>query len=68
MTGRMVQIDSKDGGRFEAYFAAPAGGKGPGLVILPEIYNSNHWVRAVADGFRAVPDFRYSEAMAMQLF
>jgi carboxymethylenebutenolidase len=68
MAGRMVQIDSRDGGRFEAYFAAPASGKGPGLVILPEIYNSNHWVRAVADGYAKdgyvciAPDIYWREA------
>lgn len=68
MTGRMVQIDSKDGGQFEAYFTAPASGSGPGLVILPEIYNSNHWVRSVADGYAQegyvciAPDIYWREA------
>lgn len=52
MSGDMVRIQAKDGsGSFEAYLAAPKGGKGPGLIILPEIYNSNHWVREVADGY-----------------
>ena len=68
MSGEMVQIDSKDGGQFEAYLASPASGAGPGLVILPEIYNSNHWVRAVADGYAEdgyvciAPDIYWREA------
>lgn len=32
--------------------ASPEGeGPWPGLVVLAEIYNANHWVRAVADGY-----------------
>jgi carboxymethylenebutenolidase len=52
MSGSTVQIAAEDGGSFEAYLATPSGStKRPGLVILPEIYNSNHWVRAVADQY-----------------
>ncbi|MEM7253638.1 MAG: dienelactone hydrolase family protein [Pseudomonadota bacterium] len=42
----------RDGTNVEAYVARPPDGRsGPGLVILSEIYNVNHWVREVADGY-----------------
>lgn len=54
MTGEVLQLDMGGGGRAEAYLAQPDGeGPWPGLVVLPEIYNANHWVRAVADGYAA---------------
>ena len=57
MTGEMVQIPADAGAEFEAYLALPTGrseGPRPALIVLPEIYNSNHWVKAVADSLRAV--------------
>jgi carboxymethylenebutenolidase len=42
-----------NGGECEGYLALPPGGRGPGLLVLPEIYNSNAWVRAVTDRFAA---------------
>lgn len=54
MSGEMIQVEMKNGGRAEAYLVTPEGsGPWPGLVILPEIYNANHWVREVADGYAA---------------
>jgi len=53
MPGETVRIAARDGGAFEAYLATPAGGRGPGMVVLPEIYNANHWVRSVADRWAA---------------
>ena len=46
-----VNIPSRDGGDFEAWLATPASGRGPGLIILAEIYNANDWVRSVADRY-----------------
>ena len=40
-----VQIPAADGGSFEGWVAAPASGQGPGLIVLAEIYNANHWVQ-----------------------
>jgi carboxymethylenebutenolidase len=58
----MVSIRSFDGGEFSAYLALPAGGRGPGVVVLQEIFGVNANMRSVCDwlasrGFLAVcPD------------
>lgn len=58
----MVTVRSEDGGEFEAYLATPLAGKGPGVVIMQEIFGINRVMRDVADwyaskGFTAiVPD------------
>lgn len=50
--GEMVTITAGGNSAVEAYLAKPAGaGPWPGLVILSEVYNVNHWVREVADGY-----------------
>lgn len=52
MSGEMTTVTMTSGEPVEAYLARPEGeGRWPGLVILAEIYNANHWVRAVADGY-----------------
>lgn len=52
MTGEMTTITMRGGTAVEAYVARPKGdGPWPGLVILSEVYNVNHWVREVADGY-----------------
>jgi dienelactone hydrolase len=41
-----------DGGRLDAYLAKPKEpGPWPGIILLGEVYNVNHWVRKVADGY-----------------
>jgi len=49
----MVTIKSFDGGEFDAYLALPAGGYGPGIVVLQEIFGINKFVRDVADWYAA---------------
>jgi carboxymethylenebutenolidase len=49
----MAQIRSFDGGEFSAYVALPAGGRGPGLVVLHEIFGVNANMRSVCDWFAA---------------
>ncbi|GGJ78383.1 dienelactone hydrolase family protein [Pseudomonas matsuisoli] len=49
--GQMIEITAKDGGRFNAYLALPASGKGPGVVIGQEIFGVNANMRAVADNY-----------------
>lgn len=49
----MVTIKSFDGGEFDAYLALPAGGHGPGIVVLQEIFGINVVVRNVADWYAA---------------
>jgi carboxymethylenebutenolidase len=50
MTGKNITITGKDG-TFGGYLATPAGGKGPGVVIIQEIFGVNPWVRSVADWY-----------------
>lgn len=69
----MVTIDAFDGGRFDAYFALPAGGFGPGIVVLQEIFGVNAYMRSVADwytahGFVALcPDLFWRQERGVQL-
>ena len=49
----MVTIKSFDGGEFDAYLSLPAGGYGPGIVVLQEIFGVNDYVRSVADWYAA---------------
>lgn len=53
MTATSVRIPAKDGGSFEGWLSAPASGRHPGIVVLAEIYNANHWVRGVCDRYAA---------------
>jgi carboxymethylenebutenolidase len=58
----MVSVPSFDGGEFSAYLALPSGGRGPGVVVLQEIFGVNANMRSVCDwlagrGFVAIcPD------------
>jgi carboxymethylenebutenolidase len=45
----MVQLRSFDGGDFAAYIALPPGGRGPGVVVLQEIFGVNANMRSVCD-------------------
>lgn len=49
--GRMTQITAADGGRFGAYLAMPETGRGPGLVLVQEIFGVNAAMCAHADLF-----------------
>lgn len=51
MTATSVRIPARDGGSFEGWLSTPPSGRGPGLVLLAEIYNANHWVRGVCDRY-----------------
>jgi carboxymethylenebutenolidase len=51
--GEEITVTASDGGTFVAYLALPETGPAPGIVLLPEIYNSNDHIRAVADGYAA---------------
>ena len=48
--GHEVTLTASDGGHFAAYLAVPARTPAPGLVVLPEVFNTNPHIRAVADG------------------
>jgi carboxymethylenebutenolidase len=49
----MVTIKSFDGGEFDAYLALPAGGYGPGVLVIQEIFGVNDYVRSVAGWYAA---------------
>ena len=51
MAGKFIDIKAKDGGTFQGYLALPEGGKGPGLMVLQEIFGVNEAMRATADYF-----------------
>ena len=69
----MVTIKSFDGGEFDSYLALPAGGYGPGIVVLQEIFGINDYIRSVADwyaahGFVAIaPDLFWRMERGVQL-
>jgi carboxymethylenebutenolidase len=49
----MTAIKSFDGGEFDAYFALPAGGYGPGIVVLQEIFGVNQFMRDTCERYAA---------------
>jgi len=69
----MVTINSFDGGKFDAYVALPAGGYGPGVVVLQEIFGVNQFLRRIADwyaarGFVAIcPDLFWRQERGLEL-
>ncbi|HZI92956.1 MAG TPA: dienelactone hydrolase family protein [Patescibacteria group bacterium] len=71
--GNRVSIRATDGGEFMAYLAVPASGRGPGLVLLQEIFGVNDYLRGVADwyaqrGFTvACPDLFWRQKPGVEL-
>ncbi|MGH9840676.1 MAG: dienelactone hydrolase family protein [Blastocatellia bacterium] len=69
----MTTIKSFDGGEFDAYLAIPPSGRGPGLVLLQEIFGVNRDMRSIADwyaarGFTVVcPDLFWRQEPGIQL-
>jgi carboxymethylenebutenolidase len=69
----MVKVTSMDGGEFDAYMALPAGGYGPGIVVLQEIFGVNEYLRNVCDwlaahGFVAIcPDLFWRQERGVEL-
>jgi carboxymethylenebutenolidase len=61
MSGQTISIEGKDGD-FSGYLASPGASRGPGIVIIQEIFGVNPVMRDVADGmasrgyFALVPD------------
>jgi carboxymethylenebutenolidase len=61
MSGEIITIKGKDGD-FSGYLASPGSGRGPGLVVIQEIFGVNDVMREIADGiasrgyFALVPD------------
>ena len=61
------------GGTMDAYLALPPGGRGPGLLLLQEIFGVNPHIRAVAEQYALagfvvlVPDVFWREAPRIEL-
>ncbi len=51
MTSRWIDIAAQDGGKFKGYLSLPPKGKGPGLVLIQEIFGVNRHIQAVADQY-----------------
>ncbi len=51
MSGTPIQITSQDGKQFAGYLSLPPAGRGPGLVIIQEIWGVNAHIQAVADQY-----------------
>ena len=63
MAGKDITINGKDGS-FGGYLATPASGKGPGVVVIQEIFGVNPWVRSVTDWYAS----QGYMALALDLF
>jgi carboxymethylenebutenolidase len=72
MSGHDIDIESPDG-RFTAYLSTPSSGKGPGVLVLQEIFGVNASMRAICDalaraGFTAIcPDLFWRIEPGIQL-
>ncbi len=51
MNSKFIDVPSSDGDAFDAYLSMPAGGEGPGVVMIPEIFGVNEGLRQCADLF-----------------
>jgi carboxymethylenebutenolidase len=51
MNSSTISITSHDGQQFDAYLSLPPTGRGPGLVIIQEIWGVNEHIKAVADQY-----------------
>jgi carboxymethylenebutenolidase len=48
-----ITIQAADGGSFSAYLAVPKAGKGPGIVVIQEIFGVNAVMRGISDDLAA---------------
>lgn len=51
MNSRWIDIRAADGRSFQGYLSLPPTGKGPGIVLIQEIFGVNSHIRAVADQY-----------------
>jgi carboxymethylenebutenolidase len=72
MSGSSIRIEGADG-EFGGYLASPGAGRGPGIVVIQEIFGVNAVMRAIADEFAArgyvalVPDLFWRIEPGVQL-
>ena len=53
MSKSWISVSNSHGEKFDAYLSLPPTGKGPGLVLIQEIFGVNEHIRAVADQYAA---------------
>lgn len=51
MNSQWITIKQEQGKQFEGYLSLPPAGKGPGLILIQEIWGVNEHIRAVADQY-----------------
>lgn len=51
MKARWLEVQAEDGGRFKAYLSEPPTGRGPGILLIQEIFGVNAHIRGVADQY-----------------
>ncbi|MGH8517027.1 MAG: dienelactone hydrolase family protein, partial [Panacagrimonas sp.] len=51
MKSRWIDVQAQDGGGFKAYLSEPPTGRGPGILLIQEIFGVNEHIRAVADQY-----------------
>jgi len=73
MSGKEITVTAADGGKFMGYLATPASGKGPGVVVIQEIFGVNKVMREITDGFAKAgymalcPDLFWRQEPGIQL-
>jgi carboxymethylenebutenolidase len=74
MAGKNITIKASDGGTFGAYLALPKRkSRGPGILVIQEIFGVNKVMRDLADGFAAqgyvalCPDLFWRQEPGIQL-
>jgi len=73
MNASWISIKNTRNEQFDAYLSLPPTGRGPGLVILQEIFGVNEHIRAVADQYAAdgycviAPDIFWREGRKIEL-
>lgn len=63
MSGKEIGVETS-AGSFMGYLAAPPSGRGPGVVVIQEIFGVNPWIREVTDWYASQGYF----ALAPDLF
>ncbi len=72
MSAKQISISTPDGA-FAGYLATPSSGRGPGIVVIQEIFGVNQVMRDIADGlaahgyFALVPDLFWRLEPGVQL-
>ena len=73
MNASWISVKNTRNEQFDAYVSLPPAGRGPGLVILQEIFGVNEHIRAVADQYAAdgycviAPDIFWREGRKIEL-